>query len=46
MGLGPTQGDENQLVFSNDSPWKHRPPPCHLDRSAAQWSLVVSAVLS
>jgi hypothetical protein len=26
-GLWPTQGDENQLPFSNYSPWKHRPPP-------------------
>ena len=25
-GLWPTQGDENQLPFSNYSPWKHRPP--------------------
>ena len=37
MGLGPTQGDEKRLLFSNDSAWKHRPPLCHLDRSAAQW---------
>ena len=37
MGLRPTQGDEKQLLFSNDSVWKHRPPLCHLDRSAAQW---------
>jgi hypothetical protein len=37
MGLRPTQGDEKRLLFSNYSAWKHRPPPCHLDRSAAQW---------
>ncbi len=37
MGLRPTQGDEKRLLFSNDSAWKHRPPLCHLDRSAAQW---------
>jgi len=35
--LWPTQADENQLPFSNCSTWKHRPPPCHPDRSAAQW---------
>jgi hypothetical protein len=37
MGLPPTQGDEKRLLFSNYSPWKHRPTLCHLDRSAAQW---------
>ena len=37
MGLRPTEGDEKQLPFSNYSPWKHRPPPCHPDRSEAQW---------
>jgi hypothetical protein len=37
MGLRRTQVDENQLPFSNYSPRKHRPPPCHPDRSAAQW---------
>ena len=36
MGLGPTQGDEKRLLFSNYSPWKRRPSLCHLDRSAAQ----------
>jgi hypothetical protein len=36
MGLC-TQGDEKRLLFSHYSPWKHRPPLCHLDRSAAQW---------
>jgi hypothetical protein len=25
------------VLFSNYSPRKHRPPFCHLDRSAAQW---------
>ena len=37
MGLWPTQGDEKRLLFSNDCRWRHRPPLCHLDRSAAQW---------
>ena len=37
MGLRPTEGDEKQLPFSNYSPWKHRPPLCHPDRSEAQW---------
>ena len=37
MGLRSTQGDEKRLLFSNYSPWKHRPPLCHLDRSAAKW---------
>ena len=27
---------DKQLLFSNYSLWKHR-PPCHPDRSAAQW---------
>jgi hypothetical protein len=26
-----------RLLFGNNSAWKHRPPLCHLDRSAAQW---------
>ena len=25
------------FLFSNNSLWKHPPPLCHLDRSAAQW---------
>src|SRR6202789_2936508 len=33
----PTQGDEKRLLFGNYCPWKHHPPLCHLDRSAAQW---------
>jgi hypothetical protein len=33
MGLGPTQGDEKRVLFSNYSPWKRRSPLCHLDRS-------------
>ncbi len=37
MGLWPTQGDEKRLLFSNDCRWRHWPPLCHLDRSAAQW---------
>ena len=37
MDLWPTQGDEKRLLFSNDCRWRHRPPLCHLDRSAAQW---------
>jgi hypothetical protein len=33
MALRPTQGDEKTaLVF-----WKRHSPPCHPDRSAAQW---------
>src|SRR5271156_1283331 len=35
--FGPTQGDEKRLLYSNDCRWRHRPPLCHLDRSAAQW---------
>jgi hypothetical protein len=27
MGTWPIQADENQLPFSNDSPWKRRPSP-------------------
>ena len=37
QGLGPTQGDEKPLLFSNYSLWKRHPSLCHLDRSAAQW---------
>jgi hypothetical protein len=37
MCLGPTQGAEKQLLSSNDSAWERRPPPCHPDRSEAQW---------
>jgi hypothetical protein len=37
MGLRPTQGDEKRLLFSSYSRWRHRPPLCHLDRSAAHW---------
>jgi hypothetical protein len=33
MGLRTTQGDEKQLLSSNDSLWKRPPPLCHLDRS-------------
>jgi hypothetical protein len=36
-GLGPTQGNEKRLLFSNYSPWKRHLSPCHPDRSAAQW---------
>jgi hypothetical protein len=35
MGLRLIQGDVKRLLFSNYSPWKHRPPLCHLDRSEA-----------
>jgi hypothetical protein len=35
--LGPTQGDEKRLLFSNYSLWKRLSPICHLDRSAAKW---------
>jgi hypothetical protein len=37
MGPLPTQGDKKRLLFSNYCTWKHRPPLCHLDRSAAKW---------
>jgi hypothetical protein len=37
MGLRPTQADEKRLLFGNYCPSKHRPPLCHLDRSAAKW---------
>ena len=37
MGLSSTQGDEKRLLFSNHCRWRHRPPLCHLDRSAAKW---------
>jgi hypothetical protein len=37
MGLRRTQGDEKRLLFCNYLPWKHCPPLCHPDRSAAQW---------
>jgi hypothetical protein len=33
MGLRPTQGDEKRLLFSESASL----PPCHLDRSAAEW---------
>jgi hypothetical protein len=36
-GLGPTKGDENTFCSATTLPWKHRPPLCHLDRSAAKW---------
>src|SRR6202046_4071133 len=32
MGLRPTQGDEERVLFSNHCCWKRRPPLCHLDR--------------
>jgi len=32
MGLRPTQGNEDRLLFSNRSPWKRRLPLCHPDR--------------
>ena len=32
---GRSQGDEKRVLFSNYCCWKHRPPLCHLDRSAA-----------
>jgi hypothetical protein len=37
MGLGATNADEKQLLFSNYCPWRHRPLLCHLDRSEAKW---------
>src|ERR1700685_427403 len=33
MGLRSTQGDEKHLLSTNRSPWKHRPPLCHPERS-------------
>jgi len=33
MGLRPAQADEKRLTFSGAA----IPPPCHPDRSAAQW---------
>jgi len=33
-GLRPTQGDEKRVLLSNYCRRKHRPPLCHLDRSA------------
>ena len=33
MGLWPTQGDEKRFLFSGSASL----PPCHPDRSAAQW---------
>jgi hypothetical protein len=45
LAFGPTQGDEKRLPFGSYSLWKHRPPLCHLDRSAAQWrDLCVNAL--
>src|ERR1700679_2369198 len=32
MGLRPTQGDENRVLFRNDCCWKRCTPLCHLDR--------------
>ena len=42
-GLWPTQADENQLPFSNYSPWKHRPPPLSSrpERSAVEGPAVL-----
>jgi hypothetical protein len=37
LGLGPTQGDEKPLLFSNNSLRRRHPSLCHLDRSEAQW---------
>jgi hypothetical protein len=37
MGLRPTQGDKERVLFGNHTQWKRRPPLCHLDRSEAQW---------
>src|ERR1700679_3941054 len=37
VGHRPTQGDEKWVLFGNHTQWKHRPPVCHLDRSAAEW---------
>jgi hypothetical protein len=38
MGTWPIQADENQLPFSNDSPWKRRPSPLSYrpERSAVE----------
>ena len=40
------KGYEKPLLFGNYSPWKRRPPLCHLDRSAAQWRDVCVDALS
>jgi hypothetical protein len=33
MGLWPTQADEKPAPVQQLLSWKHRPPPCHPDRS-------------
>ena len=33
MGLRPTQGHEKRLLSSSRSPWKHRLPLCHPERT-------------
>ena len=44
MGTWPIQADENQLPFSNDSPWKRRPSPLSSrpERSAVEGPAVSS----
>ena len=37
MGLGPPKVMKSTLCSATTLPWKHHPPLCHLDRSAAQW---------
>ncbi len=44
--FGPPKVMKNGLLFSNYSTWKHRPPLCHLDRSAARGEICGSAALS
>ena len=36
--MGPSHPRwRKQLLVCNYSPWKHRPPLCHLDRREAKW---------
>ena len=37
MGLGPPKVMKSTFCSATTLLWKHRPPLCHLDRSAAQW---------
>ena len=37
MGLGPPKVMKSTWCSATTLPWKHRPPLCHLDRSAAKW---------
>ena len=37
MGLGPPKVMKSTFCSATTLAWKHRPPLCHLDRSAAKW---------